>query len=362
MSTTPEKYKLTEEHKAQLKGWADKWIENAMSTVLMTADDKIECVKYVKELYTVANLPVPTFIYFVPSPFAMLVIGGFAAAIAQLGNKSKYTIPQMVDMVLNSADVKSNTKTKWYVGAYDVKKLNAELGLGELGLECVKKSRDMWNGGNQWSGWVSHISFFRHVAKLPIDYSKWDCYEQLTKLSGPRIMGETFCIVSDKPVVLTVNDRNQPHNETGPFCKWSDGCALYSINSVRIPAYVVDNPEKITVELIENESNVEIRRVMIDRYGKDKFILDSKSEIVHTDDFGTLYKKDLTGDEPIYMVKVVNSTPEPDGTYKDYWLRVDPKLYGGITTARAAVASTWRNKDGSLLFKKPEDYTLEVET
>ena len=30
----------------------------------------------------------------------------------------------------------------------------------------------MLDGGHEWSGWVSYLSFFRHVAKLGIDYSK----------------------------------------------------------------------------------------------------------------------------------------------------------------------------------------------
>jgi hypothetical protein len=37
------------------------------------------------------------------------------------------------------------------------------------------------------------------------------------------------------------------------------------------------------------------------------------------------------------MVKVVNSTPKPDGTYKDYFLRVPPT----VRTAREAVAWTF---------------------
>jgi hypothetical protein len=42
----------------------------------------------------------------------------------------------------------------------------------------------------------------------------------------------------------------------------------------------------------------------------------------------------LSDDEPIVMVKLWNSTPEPDGSIKIYWLRVPP----GIKTAREAVA------------------------
>ena len=42
-------------------------------------------------------------------------------------------------------------------------------------------------------------------------------------------------------------------------------------------------------------------------------------------------------EEPVVMVEVLNSTPEPDGTQKTYFLRVPPKL----RTAREAVAWTF---------------------
>lgn len=50
-----------------------------------------------------------------------------------------------------------------------------------------------------------------------------------------------------------------------------------------------------------------------------------------------LYKKVLPNDEPVVVVKVTNATPEPDGTYKFYFLRVPPHM----TSARTAVAWTF---------------------
>jgi len=365
MSETTEnkKYKLTDEHRAQLKPWADKWIANAMSTEPMSADDKMDCLKYVKEMYKAAGLELPKHILFVPSPFAASVAGGFAAAISELGDKATTTIPKMLKRVLAAGKKnKSAGESKWFVNPYEVKKLNEEFGLGELGIECVKQVHNMWNGGNQWSGWISYISFFRHVVKLDIDYSKWNCYEKLAELSGPRVIHKDFCIVSDRPTSLTVNPQNRPHNDKAPFCEWSDGSALYSVNGVRVPAFVVSKSETITVAMIEAEANLEVRRVMIDQYGKDRYIIDSNADLVNVDDYGKLYVKKITGDVDLMMVLVLNSTPEPDGTFREYWIRVDPTQYGGIKTAQAAVASTWRNKDGSLVFKTPEEYVLAQET
>jgi hypothetical protein len=210
---------------------------------------------------------------------------------------------------------------------------------------------------------VAYLSFFRHIAKLSLDYSKWHHYEVATE-AGPRIMHSEFCIVSERPEVLKVDSENRPHCDDGPFCRWRDGSAIYAVHGVRVPWDIIEHPKSITIARIEAEQNAEIRRVMIDKYGASRYLLDSGAKELHRDQFGILYRKDLPGDEPMVMVRVVNSTPEPDGHSKEYWLRVHPALRPMLRgqqlgepqkmTARAAVASTFG--------LRAEEYAPEVET
>ena len=58
--------------------------------------------------------------------------------------------------------------------------------------------------------------------------------------------------------------------------------------------------------------------------------------IDHDERFGTLHRRDMPG-EPFAMVKVINRTPEPDGSFRQYFLRVPPT----VRTAREAVAWTF---------------------
>jgi hypothetical protein len=206
-------------------------------------------------------------------------------------------------------------------------------------LECAYYSDywRMWDGGNQWSGWVAYISFFRYVAKLSIDYSKWEHYEKAAIHSGPRVMHREFCIVSDRPELLLVDEQNRPHSLTGPFCRWRDGTALYAVHGVRVPGWIIERPERITIKRIVEEGNAEIRRVMIEKIGAEKFLREAGAKRVQADDFGTLYRVEFEGDEPLQMVEVENSSPELDGSFKKYMIRVPPQ----ITTAHEAVAWTW---------------------
>jgi hypothetical protein len=91
------------------------------------------------------------------------------------------------------------------------------------------------------------------------------------------------------------------------------------------------------VDQIQAETNAEVRRVMLEHFGYDRYLRECKAAKVHSDECGVLWRVSMAGDEPLVMVEVVNSTPEPDGTRRTYFLRVPPNT----TTARAGVAWTF---------------------
>jgi hypothetical protein len=145
---------------------------------------------------------------------------------------------------------------------------------------------------------------------------------------------------------------------TGPACAFPDGWAIHAVHGVRVPADVIERPSSISIDRIDRESNAEIRRVMIDQFrtgeevhGAAAYLHDTGGKrLDHDESVGTLWKRDLPNDEPIVMLEVINSTREPDGRFKHYFLRVPPT----IATAREAVAWT---------FDVPaKDYAPVVET
>jgi hypothetical protein len=114
---------------------------------------------------------------------------------------------------------------------------------------------------------------------------------------------------------------------------------------VRVSRQVVETPETLTTEQILGETNAEVRRVMIDRFGAERLLEQADTRVldeVHEPPFpglldAKLYRLDVPDDEAIVMVKCRNSSPEQDGSFKDYWLRVDPQC----KTAHEALAWTW---------------------
>ena len=79
---------------------------------------------------------------------------------------------------------------------------------------------------------------------------------------------------------------------------------------------------------------------------------------------GRLWVKTQGEREPMVFVDLMNSTPESDGTTKRYMLQVDPKAYDGNTMryVQDAVASTWRNSIGELIYSDWRDYAPDAES
>ena len=257
----------------------------------------------------------------------------------------------------------------WIFPLGEMRSLAERIGRAEYMLGCAASAWRMWQGGNQWSGYDSFLSFFQDVAQLPLDYSAYRHWRALAERSGPRIVHPDFCMISDRPERLLVDDQNRPHCDDGPFCRWRDGAALYSVHGVRVPAWLIERPERLSWKLIATEQNAEVKRVMIERYGVARYVADAGGKVLDQcpADHPLLGLRGArllslpteSYEQPLTVIELVNSTPEPDGHCKLYHLSVNPAHYNGRAgkDCLAAVASTWRDPDdGSLIFAQPEDY------
>jgi len=129
------------------------------------------------------------------------------------------------------------------------------------------------------------------------------------------------------------NEVGQIHAIGEPAVNFKDGFSSWAIRGVRTRKHL---KKGITGSYILRARNSEERRVLIEEVGWDRFceLLDPRH--IHTDGYGSLYEFPQFSREselPRY-VKLVNSTQEPDGTYKDYILRVPP----WVETAEGACA------------------------
>ena len=189
--------------------------------------------------------------------------------------------------------------------------------------------------------WLSFYDYFNKVLNLKKETKKLTGLFELAKSAGWALPHQNICWISERHNILERDENGRLHNLFGPAVVYPDGWSIYAVHGVRLPGWIIETPKKITPKNIESESNIEIRRVMIEKYGQDKYLIDSGAIEISRDSYGTLYRKDISNDEPLVMVKVANSTRESDGKFKKYFLRVMPD----IKTAREAVAWTFGMKE-----------------
>jgi hypothetical protein len=384
---------ITDAEKVALDAHAKKWIANAMNTAPV---DPVRISSAVRDLYRVSGLKEPRVVV-VSSPRIMAFAGGFASAILWLRkNKAPPKKPakaiQSVDPELWRATDRAiraaigmkpldqsptgvtfapEEGNRTFVHLADT--LAAEFGgTRDLFMECAANWWRMYQGGNMWSSWDCYLTAFRDVIGLRLpEYEKYAAWEACAIEGGFRFMHEEFCIVSDRPDILTVDERNRPHGEAGPSHRWRDGWSLYYWHGVQVNKQIVEHPETITVAQIRTESNAEVRRVMTERYGYERYCADAKLEKVDECPadhpiIGLRTARLWRDDGGLTLLDVLNSSPEPDGSVRRYVIAVDAEAYDGRAGREclAASASTWRKRSDpmALFFPSPEAYSPILES
>jgi hypothetical protein len=223
--------------------------------------------------------------------------------------------------------------------------------------------------GSHEAGW---LSFYRamHEFGLVKETAPLSGLWALARSAGWAMPYEGMCFVSERHNILSLDNAGRLHSLSGPAVGYPDGWLIYAVHGVVVPERVIMLPETITAAEITAEPNVEIRRVMIERLGYEKYATDTNLKLIDSCPAnhplkGLRTARLLRDSSDLYLLDMLNSTPEPDGTTKRYLLAIDPTCYNGRAGREclAAMASTWRREsDMSLIFDRPEDYSPMAES
>jgi hypothetical protein len=121
------------------------------------------------------------------------------------------------------------------------------------------------------------------------------------------------------------------------------GSITYYFENIRIPSkyyQAMSNPDLLTVEEVLGHTNQEVRYVGMKIVGFDRIMKHKNCKIIHKDEKKGQVLFTISGifEEPVAYVKVVNSTAEPTGEFKNYFLCVPPE----VKSCKEAVAWTFR--------------------
>lgn len=276
--------KLTEEQLAQTVPWAEKWIEIGLSTA--PADfDKAE--QAALKCYDLIDQARPKEVLRVSSPWAAIFEGSKKALEYKLGKKP------------SEKQLWSYIRTNW----------------------------SNYRGAQLWVSWHAYITFLRDVCDWedPV-LENFALDEAIATSCGFIWWSEEVCAISNRPKRVARDAGGRLHHETEKALEYRDGWGLYSWHGYRIPEdyeWIISDKARITPDVIEKETNAELRRIMLEIHGFENYLKERDAKVVATDELHgkqrRLLEFNIAG-ENVRAVEVINGTREPDGSYRKFIL------------------------------------------
>jgi hypothetical protein len=355
---------------------AEEWLEVGLRT---EPTDRPSAEKGVQLAYEAAGVPAPQRILWFGSPMAAAVAVGLLQAgagdsakkLAEAAESAGYW-PVLSELAAQSAEpgalhlgasLRPRVRTRPWAQARAA--LIAELGTVGFARHWLATARRPWlqlvdqiatplrtRLGAQFSTAGEGLAGPCQQALLDVIYGQHDAawlgafdeaepglagLAQVARNAGWWWAFENVAILSDRQNEVHRDNLGRLHRGDGPALSYPDGFGLHSWRGMPIPPEVAEELPHLTVERIQTETNAEVRRVMLEHFGFDRYLRDSGASKQHSDEYGILWRVNIPGDEPLVMVEVINSSPEPDGSFRTYFLRVPPQT----STARGGVAWTF---------------------
>ncbi|HEX4138332.1 MAG TPA: hypothetical protein VHY84_27225, partial [Bryobacteraceae bacterium] len=122
-------------------------------------------------------------------------------------------------------------------------------------------------------------------------------------------------LASERHTQLHVDEEGRLHSGESLACGYGDGWGVYAWHGTVVSERVILQPDKLTPREILDERNSEVRRVMIERFGQDRFMSDAGAKVLDKGNDGELLAIDLPGDPDGRMVALRLRCPSTSAVY-----------------------------------------------
>lgn len=295
MATTIKK--LTEEQKSWIPGVVSHWINYSLNfpekaDTGMYLWQKPDPIRDLQEnmdwLYTAASLPTPRCIE-VDSPYSMQLVANFVQKLpwdSFRGEEADIECALRIAPAM-AADLAPNTVLR---RADIVKSLKKHLGVESLNTETQKAMDNLTMsyvptaciGIGHDAGWAAYYSYYKMVGGDTISNNEhrlkivedgiWDC-----------IVLYDIAIACRRPYKVRLDDQQRLHSLESPALEWADGHRLYFVSGVHMPAKYFTDPSTLTSKEVFDQSNVEVRKGLIQIMGVEKFIASAGGTVIDED-------------------------------------------------------------------------------
>jgi hypothetical protein len=359
--------KLTPEQEARFPEFVEKWTKIGLCS---DPADRPRAEAGIRLAYESAGLKRPERIVWCESPYAMIMARWNVAQGRRRGyvwgkvgtfvwSRAREAVNAIIDEGVREgvrANIEDHIKPTIYTHVRNRIHAGAHEDVGRS-IQQPHARNHVWASvgaclsSQSDAHWLAMYDFFADVLGLKQETEPLRGMWEIAQAANWWLPCADACFICERPKVY-LDERQRLHRDDGAAVEYPDGWSVYVWHGVRVPEHVILKPDEMAAQAIQHERNAEVRRVMLERFGEERYIRESNADIIDVDPrFGTLYRAPLLMDEPLVMVKVLNSTPESDGSRKSYFLRVPPETQ----TVREAVA--WVAG-----FDDPNDYDPLIET
>lgn len=195
-----------------------------------------------------------------------------------------------------------------------------------------------------WASACSWYDFCISALNLSDGSNNWEVSQSIAKHCGWIFPFEKISIICERPIKISCDPQNRLHAEGEPAIQFSDGFNVYLFQGVWLPQKYRMHPQKWQPHWILEESNAELRRVLIQGIGYERIASAFQAEELDTWQGYTLLKIPRLDIETIYLLKMTCPS-----TGSIYTLRVPPDM----RSAREAIS--WINWGVD-----PEDFLIQT--
>jgi hypothetical protein len=199
--------------------------------------------------------------------------------------------------------------------------------VAELGSHMCNGAMNQQVGGCEAADWLSYFDFFLRTKRVK-GPERIEPLMRLAAVAGPWFPLQDVCIITERPTVLHRDTAGNLHADNGPAAAYPDTWAVYAWHGVCVPSWLIEEKHRITPDTIDAEDNAELRRVMLEIFGFDRYIDARGARLIAEDEClglpRQLFEIDLGG-EPVRVLRVVNGTIEVDGRQRQFHLGIPPE-------------------------------------
>ena len=153
--------------------------------------------------------------------------------------------------------------------------------------------------GQHESYWIAFYLFCRDVVGVSYDPQKsrhLDLWRDVAQSCCWLWCFENYVICSERPTVVSMDERNVLHSETGPALAFADGWKVYAWRGTVVPGEWIESKATLDPSIALTDPSVERRRAAASIIGWDKVLGSISSRVIDEDadpQIGTLLEVDL---------------------------------------------------------------------